>query len=617
MSSLRTWPLIAATALTAACGGAQSSRVSVAHTTVRRAWHQWVATPGSDAIESVARSADGATYAVGRDQHGVFIARYTAAGERSWSQPLHGLDAGPPPALAVDAAGTVYVAGGFADRLRVGATTLAGSARKDVFVLHLDARGEVVSAARYGGSWFETARAIAVDRAGDVYVAGTYQRELDLHGAVIHNGVENDVFVAKFDARGAHRWNTRLADRGCLDARGNALALGPDGDVYVAGLACRRVTFEGEPAPDRDERATPHAFVARLSDAGAVRWLQSLEASERSEAIDLALSPDGRVVVAGLFDGSITLDGASRASRMSDVFVASWSADGSRRWVRTLGGVDDEERPSVSVGLRGEVFVGGGRHGALECEGDALPGDGADGFIARFDRDGAQRGFVSLTSEGDDAVRDLVIDGDDALIAGVGGALPLGGATHAAQGRGDGFVARSSLASLGFAPIAAPQALDPIARAPAARAIATPPADATAVVRISFSSGDESYANLRFTVEAGGVTTEGVTDEHGVAEFRVPSDDSEATLSVPDRAFSSAVHVGTLDPIDEPSGQASRLQSLGYRGYFVREPRPRGLGESARELRDELGRFQRDHGLPATGDFDAATRRELARAHGS
>lgn len=608
----------------AACGGARTARpVSPSAASRPVAWDRWIATADGDSFDAVARAHDGAIYAVGRDAFGAFVARYSAAGERAWQQTLQGVDRGLRPSLAVDASGAVYVAGGFVDRFRVDDATLTSRGSKDVFVTKIDARGEVAWARQYGGTHFETALAIAVDGDGAAYITGTYQRAMDLNGAVIDNGVEFDTFVAKLDARGAHVWNARFYDEGCLDARGRALAVAPDGDVYLTGTLCRRVALEGDAAPeDATERTRPYAFVARLAQGGRVRWIRPLPSSERSAGVDLALSPDGRVVVAGVFEGALDL-GASqhREARASDVFVASWSASGTRRWLHTLGSAEDDATPAVSVARSGEVYLAGGRSGATECDGEAWTGDGGDAYIARFDRAGAPQGHVTFASDTAAAVRGLRVDEHGALIvAGAGGAMRFGGAAHSSRGDSDGFLVRAPAAALGFAALEGPSTLTPdeVAPVPTARSVVPRAAGESSVIRINFNGSEgERFGNIPFEVDAGESHFEGTTDADGVAEFRVPNSSGRATLSIPSRGITYPVLVGTLDPIDDPSGQEGRLRNLGYAGFFGDREAPAGLAAREEALRREIERFQRDQQLPSTGTIDAATLRALRRAHGS
>lgn len=70
-----------------------------------------------------------------------------------------------------------------------------------------------------------------------------------------------------------------------------------------------------------------------------------------------------------------------------------------------------------------------------------------------------------------------------------------------------------------------------------------------------------------------------------------------------------AIKIGSLDPIDEVSGQAGRLSNLGY--YFgpLEPVDEKGLHSAVEE-------FQCDHGLLVDGICGPVTRAKLKQAHG-
>jgi peptidoglycan hydrolase-like protein with peptidoglycan-binding domain len=91
-------------------------------------------------------------------------------------------------------------------------------------------------------------------------------------------------------------------------------------------------------------------------------------------------------------------------------------------------------------------------------------------------------------------------------------------------------------------------------------------------------------------------------------KVQVPVTAREVQVALPGLHMVVPVRVGHLDPPATTSGARQRLDHLGYH-------RPTGAGpdDDARALRQ----FQRDHGLPETGEADEATRRALEDAHRS
>ena len=114
--------------------------------------------------------------------------------------------------------------------------------------------------------------------------------------------------------------------------------------------------------------------------------------------------------------------------------------------------------------------------------------------------------------------------------------------------------------------------------------------------------------NVRYTLQVDELTLTGTTDAQGMVEQKIPATASQAVLVTPEDSFT--FDLGKLDPIEEDSGMRQRLQNLG----FLHAEESWGLEEM---LSEAVREFQQQHGLPVTGDVDAATRQELIRIHGS
>ena len=153
--------------------------------------------------------------------------------------------------IAVDTSGNAYITGdtnssNFATTAPTGVTNLKGI---DAYVLKIDPDPTVTSplyAVRIGGSNIDIGNAIAVDAAGDAYVTGqTYSPDFPTVNAFqskLANAKDpavgfagaTDAFVTKLDPTGTKIiYSTYLG--GSLDEQGNAIAVDPAGNAFVAG----------------------------------------------------------------------------------------------------------------------------------------------------------------------------------------------------------------------------------------------------------------------------------------------------------------------------------------------------------------------------------------------
>jgi Big-like domain-containing protein/beta-propeller repeat-containing protein len=278
----------------------------------------------------------------------------------------------------------------------------------------------VASYATYlGGKASEQGTAIAVDAAGNAYVAGYtastdfpivngYDRSLGKSGDV-------DVFVSKLNAAGtALVWSTFIGGAGSVD-RAVGLAVGADGSAYVTGLTASN-NFPVSATAWQKAIATGGAFVAKLGPGGNTLAYSTYVAGATPSAI--AVDGSGNAYVSGTATPAfVTTSGALRTSVGSGKtgFVLKLKPDGSAPAYATfLGGSAGDAANSIAIDARGNAFVGGSTTSAdfptVNAFQPVLRGQ-ADGFVAKLDAAG-QRLLYSTFLGGslDDSVNAIAID---------------------------------------------------------------------------------------------------------------------------------------------------------------------------------------------------------------
>jgi len=112
------------------------------------------------------------------------------------------------------------------------------------------------------------------------------------------------------------------------------------------------------------------------------------------------------------------------------------------------------------------------------------------------------------------------------------------------------------------------------------------------------------------------------TDPDGVIEATIPRSARQGSLAILDITYELAI--GHLDPAKEPSGLSARLNNLGYYSGEVPEVETgaetvsEGAGgpNDEEERRFAIACFERDSGLPVSGNATAAMASMLEAQHG-
>ena len=318
---------------------------------------------------------------------------------------------------ASDAAGNYYLAGSFQGQVDLSGGTnpgmglLTATGPADAFVAKFDSQGTLQWASAYSSAGQAFGKDVAVDNAGNVYVAGS----VDQAGAVLPN---NGAMVWKLDAAGQTLW-THVADGAAEDV---ATGIQTDGArVYVSGLFSGAVDFDPSAATEvLNAQGDSDAFVWVLNTDGALVWVRSAGSAGVDAANDLALASDGSVVAVGQYTGTADFDPSagvdSRTSAgLSDAFVWKLAPDGSHLWVASAGAAGSDIARAVALDAANNIHVAGQFSGTVDFDPSAATADVSssafdDGFVWKLDSAGALDWAVALGGASNDSARDIVVD---------------------------------------------------------------------------------------------------------------------------------------------------------------------------------------------------------------
>ncbi|HET9401208.1 MAG TPA: SBBP repeat-containing protein [Candidatus Acidoferrales bacterium] len=293
--------------------------------------------------------------------------------------------------IAVDSAGDAYVVGetsstDFPTTNSIQAAFAGGG--DDVFVAKLNPTGNALIYSTYlGGGNSDFAGGIAVDSAGNAYVAGTTASlNFPTHNPIQAAGggtcgtapntfACGDAFIAKLDSTGSTLvYSTYLGGGG--DDQGAGVALDSGGNAYVVGStsslnfptanALQSVPGAGTCGSAPNTFPCYDAFVTKLNAAGsALVYSTYLGGNGDETGSAIAVDSTGSAYVTGTtfspnFPTSHPLQ-AVFAGGDGDAFVAKLSAAGSSLVYSTyLGGTADDSGRGIAVDSSGNAYVTGG-----------------------------------------------------------------------------------------------------------------------------------------------------------------------------------------------------------------------------------------------------------------
>jgi uncharacterized protein (TIGR03437 family) len=301
--------------------------------------------------------------------------------------------------VAVDAAGSAYVTGvTYSEDFPTtsGAYQTKFAAGRDVFASKLSADGSRLLYSTFiGGSGTDLANAVAIDMAGNAYLAG-------LTDARRANGI-TDAYCVKLDPTGGKVVYAKLFG-GLGHEEATAVAIDAAGNAYLTGATFSKDfpttagAFQRQSKSPEFQLGSPFgydAFVVKIDPRGENLLFSSyLNGTRASRGQAIALDPDNNIVVAGHTlspDFPITAGALPPppSEELFKGFLAKLNPAGSELVYSTrFGGSGYDQAWDLALDPAGDVYVGGfsTSNDFPTTGGAAQPGHGGafDAFLVKF-----------------------------------------------------------------------------------------------------------------------------------------------------------------------------------------------------------------------------------------
>ncbi len=364
-------------------------------------WAVMLDIQGTSRINDITVSDDGAIYVVGDfkgsaiiaddtlasiDRQSVFLARFDTAGNAVWGRMGTCTQTATGRTIAVRG-GLLYAGGGFGSLvgqtpavLRFDTLTESGAG---AWLGRFDTDGNAHWITSTTGDRSATINALALSPSGEPIVVGSFGDPSAI-GTSTHlmfdkdtlTGVgASDMFVAAYDAVGFAFWANSVGGIGA-DA-GNGVAVGPNGDIWVAGEALGTIRIGDRTITGRGDG---DALVVRYDKDGTPLWATATGGSQRQGDAANAIATDsagGVISITGIFRqearfGRYAIHAHSGGAE-GEVFVASLGATAgpeSRYWRSDNAGliVDDDANGVAhinAVGIDDGWYYAGGISGVF------------------------------------------------------------------------------------------------------------------------------------------------------------------------------------------------------------------------------------------------------------
>lgn len=291
---------------------------------------------------------------------------------------------------------------------------------------------------------------VAIDASGSVALAGSFAGTVDLGGGDLTSASQQDIFIARYNPGGSLDWHRTFtpADPGGV-AFLHDVAVNPDGAVHIVGRSSYDIDLGGGVETVTVPNGSWDFFVAEYGADGEFLWSAMFGQSASELGRYLALDSQDNIFVGGHFSGgSLDLGGGAMASDGDDAFLLKLDSGGGIIWSRQVGGANGQSITGMAVDSSDAVVLIGQFDSYLKFGGDGLLSNSGPSrpYLLKADSGGQVIWSTSMYSESNDEgyVSGLAVGVDDSIMIGglLVGTMNIGGSWPVMAANLSPFVAK-------------------------------------------------------------------------------------------------------------------------------------------------------------------------------
>ena len=311
----------------------------------------------------------------GTNDRDIFVQKLDANGNFTWAKSVGGSNDDEARNISTDANGNVYITGVFHNTVdfdpSTGIFNLTSNGAIDVFILKLNASGNLVWVKSVGSTGSDYAYDIEIDQNNNIYTTGYFYNTIDLDpNSSTFNLTSNggtDAFIQKLDMNGNFIWAKSMGSAG--SEVGYNIVSDNNGNIYTTGAFIGTVDFN----PNNDtfyltSTGYQAAYIQKLDANGSFVWAKKLDGNTNGDSVFdpyITVDNNSNIYIIGNFRGVIDIDPDTAIVNLTsvigtvDIFIQKLNSNGNFIWSRQIGGTNDSRTRATNIDLDNNIYIAG------------------------------------------------------------------------------------------------------------------------------------------------------------------------------------------------------------------------------------------------------------------
>ncbi len=315
----------------------------------------------------------------------IFIAKYTSSGDFIWAKQLSGTSNEESVYISGDISGNIYITGTYEGTLdfdpATGISEHTSNGGEDLFLAKYDCNGNFLWANSFGNSALQRSSKLIIDDNDNVIFTGFFVGTIDFDPG---SGIEeltsidvgmggSDIFLAKYDSNGDFIWVNSYAD--ITNEQSFDLCLDNSGNIIMTGYWCDNLFTKQFFIYRIDSNGSPVDGFMIPCDIESVGYSITTDVSNNFYVTG---------IYQGTIDFDLSTNVSELTSQgYKDVFIAKYNTNFSFVWAKSIGGTSTDEPVNINLSSDNTIQVAGNFKDIVDFD----PGSGTDFFTSLGETD--------------------------------------------------------------------------------------------------------------------------------------------------------------------------------------------------------------------------------------
>lgn len=236
----------------------------------------------------------------------------------------------------LDDSSNVYVVGKMQQVLQFDENTTLDSPTGDVFVAKYASDGKLKWAKKYVGSSDEASLRPKIDKDGNLYILGRYQKSLEVGGKEVLKaiGQNPEPYLLKLDRNGNFIWAKGFDEK--LEV--NLVTVNKNNNIFLSGNFTNSIILNDN--IKLQSAGYKDIFYAKFDQNGQILWAKTIGSSQRDNSNAIEADDFGNIYLAGVVSNEAkfdTLQVSLKSELNENIFITKIESNkGKIEWVRNM-----------------------------------------------------------------------------------------------------------------------------------------------------------------------------------------------------------------------------------------------------------------------------------------